>query len=302
MILILTIIHYLVAAFVDVFDKFLLEKRKIEPVQYTFYTMVTGTVILAMWPFVYERLNASVITLSLFSGAFLSLTFYCFYLSLQEGEISRVVPFVFGLVPLFDVVISWASGVNPLTVSEFSALCVLVPGAFLLAHHKGRWLPRHVLFKVVTALFFSIYYALWQYAGNMAEAFGGDKALTGALMWNRVGAAGLLIVLLAFPYVRKKVFSTKAILNKKSTSFLFIFKQLIGGANFIFFSWLLTKGKNPVINGLQGFRYAFLILIALFLTRKFKHVLAEETDKRTLFEKAAGIVLIFIGTLILFLA
>lgn len=295
MAVVLVIIHYFFAAIVDVFDKFLLEKKKIVPIQYTFYTMVTGAVILLAWPFVYEPLSYWTIFWSIFSGMFMSLALYCLYLSMAEGEISRVVPFVFGLVPLFDVVVSWVSGRNALSVQEFSALCLLVPGAFLLAHHKGKWLPRHVLFKIVTALCFSIYFALWQYAAS------GTQGLT-PLMWNRVGAAGILIALLVFPFIRKKVFVTQHIPHKKSTAGIFLFKQFLGGANFIFLSLLFVVGKIPVINALQGFRYAFLFLFALVLSRKFKSILNEEMDRHTIFEKIAGILLIFVGTIILFLA
>ncbi|MBI3231472.1 MAG: EamA family transporter [Candidatus Doudnabacteria bacterium] len=293
MVYILTILHYFLAAVVDGLDKFLISKRKIFPASYTFWTIVTGVVVLVAWPFVYQGLKAESIGLDLASGALFSLVLYVFFKAIAQGEVSRVVPFVFGLAPVFDIIIGLVTARNQLDLKELAAMFLLLPGAILISYNKGFW-GKHVATKILSAFLWSAYFALWQYAaqnGNTLNHF----------MWNRVGAVGVLILALAVPVFRKNALKHQHIENKKNTAGLFLFKQAIGGTNLIFFSWLLVVGKIPVINALQGLRYAFLFLGALFLSKKMKHILHEDTGQGIIWQKLGALALIFLGTLFLFL-
>lgn len=107
MIEILSIFQYFVLSVTDVFDKFLISKRKIEPVSYAFFTVVTGAVLIVVWPWVYSAIPAKNVWLDILAGAWFSIAYLIFYFALAKGEVSRVVPFVFGLVPVFDLLIGW---------------------------------------------------------------------------------------------------------------------------------------------------------------------------------------------------
>ena len=114
-------------------------------------------------------------------------------------------------------------------------------------------------------------------------------------------AAAPLLLLLFWPAFRKKVFGFKSIKHPQGTSALFLFKQLLGGANFIFLSSLLVVGKITIINALQGFRYVFLLIFGYMLSRRGSAVLSERTGHKILTQKTFGVALIFLGTLLLFL-
>jgi uncharacterized membrane protein len=293
MLITLTIFHYFIAAVVDAMDKVLISKNRIKPLQYTFYTVVTGAVIALAWPWVYQAVPVRTVLLNLASGAYFALALYVFFKALEHGEVSRVVPFVFGLVPVFDLIIGWALGRNAFTLVEWSALWLLIPGAMLVSYRK-RFLGRHILVKLLAAFLFSSYYVLWQYSASVGPVLN-------SLMWNRIGSAGAVLLLLLVPVARNHIFAHHHIENKKQTSFLFLAKQAIGGVNFIFLSWLMVVGKIALVNSLQGFRYVFLLGIALLLTHKFRHILEEEMDKHMINVKIAGLVLIALGTILLFL-
>lgn len=294
MIILLTIFQYFIQASVDLMDKFLISTRKIEPFSYTFYTVVMGLIMLVIWPWVYVGLSIHGVFWNLFSGVVFSLAMFVFFKALSEGEVSRVVPFIFGLVPIFDILISLFTGHNSLKISEFAAACILIPGALLISHNKGdRWL-RHAGLKTLSAVLFSTYFAIWHHASQ-------NGAVLNNLMWNRLGAAAALLVLLVFPVLRKKVFSFGHIQNKKQTSVLFFIKQFVGGSNFVFLSYLFSVGKVPLINSLQGFRYVFLLLLGLFFTKRHGHIISEEHNKLIFTQKSFGIILIFIGTALLFI-
>ena len=289
-----SILLYFSFAVVDVMDKFLLSARKIHAISYTFFTVVTGTLLLVAWPLVYESLPAKFVGLNLLSGVFFSLTMYVFFRVLSYGEASRVVPFVFALVPVFDVLLSLAFKTNALTVKEFSALCLLVPGAALMAYWPGRAGISHLALKILAAFLFSAYNHLWQFGAQTGSSLNN-------LMWNRLGAAGILVLLLLVPAFKKKVFSVKQVKKKTHTSVLFLFKQALGGLNFVFLSHLLTVGKVSVVDSLAVFRYGFLFVSAFVLSKFHSRILSEETDKKVIFQKLGALALIFLGTVVFFL-
>ena len=70
---------------------------------------------------------------------------YVFFKALSQGEVSRVVPFVFGLVPVFDILISLVTGRNILRINEVAAMFLLIPGALCWFRIKSDagW-GRHV--------------------------------------------------------------------------------------------------------------------------------------------------------------
>lgn len=275
-------------------DKFLISARKIEPVNYTFYTVVMGLAMLVIWPWVFFNLSAHYIYLDLLSGAIFSLAMYVFFVALSQGEVSRVVPYIFGLVPVFDIAISFFTGHNSLKITEFAAALILIPGALLVSHHKGDNWAKHAGLKTLSAFLFSGYYAVWQYASQSGH-------ILNDLMWNRIGAAVVLIMLLVFAGFRKKVFSFKNVKNKAQTSVMFIFKQILGGTNFVFLSFLFVLGKISLINALQGFRYIFLLVFSYIIAKHRGHLISEVHSKEIFSQKTFGILLIFIGTALLFI-
>ncbi len=294
MIIFLTIFQYLVQATVDLMDKFLLTARKVEPVSYTFYTVVTGAVLVVAWPWVFAPLPLEFVFLNLLSGAYFALAGYIFFKALSQGEVSRTVPFIFGLVPVFDIFISALTGRNALIPTQLAAICLLIPGALIVSHHKGDDWLKHAGVKVLSAFLFSSYYALWQFSSQHGPVLN-------SLIWNRVGGAGILLLLLFYPTFRRKVFATQQVKQKGSTSVIFLFKQIVGGANFIFLSFLYSLGTISVINALQGFRYVFLLLFSAFLSKKRRHLIEEDIGSGMLWQKGFGIALIFAGTIFLFI-
>lgn len=288
------ILLYASFAVVDILDKFLLSKRKIQPLSYAFFTVVMGAVLLVVWPWVYEALPAKFIWLNLLSGAYFALMMYVYFKALSFGEVSRVVPVVFGLVPVFDLLIAFFVRNHHLLAYELAAMSLLIPGALLMAYYPGKKFFGHFGLKVLAAFLISSYNWFWQYGAQVGGSLNN-------LMWNRIGAALALALLLAVPLARKNIFKTKDLPKKRHTGWLFIAKQFLGGINFVILSYFLATGKIPIVDGLSGFRYAFLFLFALYLSLHHRHVLDEQIDRHLIKLKFSALVLMFFGTIFLFL-
>jgi hypothetical protein len=82
---------------------------------------------------------------------------------------------------------------------------------------------------------------------------------------------------------------------------LFVFKQGLGGLNFVVLSHFLTVGKVSIVDSLSAFRYGFLFVFAFILSKFHSHILNEEIGRKIVLQKTAALALIFFGTLILFL-
>lgn len=288
------ILLYLSFAVVDVMDKFLISKRKVRPLSYTFFTVVTGGLLLLFWPLVFRPMSGHYIFLNLLCGMFYGLVMYAYFRLLSFREVSRVVPVVFGLVPMFDLIFSLITGKSPLTPLELSAICLLVPGVLLIAWAPAKDFYKHLGLMVLCALLFSSYNFFWQYSSQTSTTLNN-------LMWNRLGAALGVAMLLFLPQLRKSIFKTEHIEKKKHTGWLFFIKQAIGGINFIGLSYFLSVAKVPVVDALSGFRYGFLFIFAAFFGIYHKHILDERLSGHILKLKISGLVLVCAGTALLFL-
>jgi len=294
MLIFLIIFQYLVLASLDVSDKFLITKRKLEPFKYTFFTVGTGVVLLFIWPWVYAHLSLRFVLFDVAAGGWFSLAALVFYWALSEGEVSRVVPFVYGFVTVFDIIFQQVFKISDIHLQQFAAFCLLVPGALLLTYKKGKFLGKHAALKLLAAAMISAYNLLWHFSSRFGPVLNG-------LMWNRVGASLMVLAFLLLPLARKRIFATEHVEKKINTSFVFLAKQLVGGLNFVFISFLYATASVPVVDSLQGFRYIFLLSGSLFLSRKHKHIIEEDVDKHTIRQKLIAIGLIFAGTIILFI-
>jgi len=57
----------------------------------------------------------------------------------------------------------------------------------------------------------------------------------------------------------------------------------------------ISIGATAIINSLQGIQYVFVLLIVVFMSKKFPKVIKEELTKRVLIQKIIATVLIIIG-------
>jgi hypothetical protein len=89
---------------------------------------------------------------------------------------------------------------------------------------------------------------------------------------------------------------------KPKTIGIFLSNQTIGAIAFILYNFavaLVPFNFLAFVNALEGTKYLFLLIFAIFLSLRFPQILKEEISKKALIQKIVAIFLIGVGLAIL---
>lgn len=214
--------------------------------------------------------------------------------ALQRGQVSRVIPLIGTLNPVF--LLLFASATGSITINETWAIVVLVFGLIFLTlpDWRGRITKSELLFEVLSAAFFSVSYIL------LHQAYQQDHFLT-VFAWSRLILIPLGILLVLIPYSRKIVLAKNDSgfkLNSKMGA-LFLAGQAAGGASELLITFSVSLANPALVNSLQGVQYVFLFGMSLLLSRKFPKIYQEHVGRFGLVGKILGVSLIAVGLYIL---
>lgn len=275
-------------------DKFLLTAKIKQPLVYIFYISLFSFLLVFFLPLTHVPkfnvfLLASVSTIIWTSGL------YFYYKALQVGLVSRVVPVIGVLIPIFLTI--EAIFVKSISQIEFLAILVLILGLVFLTIFEWRGhLTRHELrFEIISGFLFAISYVI------LRQAFLMDDFLT-VLIWSRMIFIPLAIIILLIPLTRKMILISgegpKFSLKSKS-GLLFMFGQATGGASELLITFSVSLATPALVNSLQGSQYLFLFFASLFLGRKFPEIFREQHTHLKTALKILGILCITAGLYIL---
>lgn len=294
------IISYFLLAVVFLADKYLLTDRIPEPKIYAFYVGFFGGAIALLIPFVeFSVIETPYILLAFASGSLFYLALLFFYRSIKDFEISRIVPAVGALIPIFSLLLAFiiSGGRETLSNFEIPAFIFLVSGGFLINHNREkRMVPASVGYAALTSLFFASYFILAKYV-YMAHPF-----WTG-IIWINMGGFILSLVFFALSRdIRASVMSKKVTFNRH-TALIFFSSKVLAAAGGLLQNLAIFLAPSVVavaiINGLQGIQYAFLLIITVFVSIRLPHILKEDISKRAIIKKSFAILLILAGTMLL---
>jgi drug/metabolite transporter (DMT)-like permease len=275
-------------------DKFLLTAKIKDPLIYIFYISLFSFAILALLPLthipnLFVFIVASVSTVVWTSGL------YFMYKALRVGLVSRVIPIIGVLIPIFLMVEAiFTKNINN---SELIAIIVLVLGLVFLTMFEWRGhIKRHELaFEFTSAFLFAVSYVI------LRQAFLMDNFIT-VLVWSRIILMPVAFIILLIPATRKIVLAKDEGPNfslKSKMGVLFMFGQAAGGSSELLITFSVSLATPALVNSLQGSQYLFLFIASLFLGKKFPEIFKEQhTHLKTAF-KILGIICIAVGLYIL---
>jgi drug/metabolite transporter (DMT)-like permease len=296
--LIAAISAYLILSIVFTIDKYLLGGSLPNPKIYTLFVGILGILTLLLIPFVnFEIPSLSQIFLSFFAGALYMLGLFWFYKGVKAFEVSRIVPAIGALVPLFSILLVYvfSLGKEILSLSETLSFFLLIAGSVLITLEKEKFLTLQSLkISTISAFLLSLSFVLAKFV------FLKQPFWSGFILIKIGGVLGGLIFLFS-KEVRTILFQAQNILPKKSAG-IFLFNQGMGALANILQNWAIALSPLvyvSLINALQGIQYAFLLIFTVFISLKFPKILKEEIKSQILIQKIFAIFLIIIGLAIL---
>ena len=290
---------YFLFALVALGDKYLLAGPP-NPKSYSFYVGTLGILVLVLIPFVdFSIPEVSQVFLSLLAGVVFILALFGLYTALENFEVSRIVPAIGGLLPLFTfgLVYLFSGGEGILSSWKILAFILLLAGSVLIAFEKGKSITSKSLqISALAALLFAIAFILTKFVYLSQPFWSG-------FIWMRIGGFLAAICFIFTKEVKREIFERKFTFQKK-TGTIFLFNQGIGAGAFILQNWaiaLVPFGFLAFINALEGTKYLFLLIFTILLALKFPKILKEEISRKILFQKILAILLIGGGLVLLVL-
>lgn len=294
--LIVILISYFLLAAVNLVDKHILQERIPDPKVYAFYVGISGIFILALLPFGFLEMPSSTgLFLALLAGAFNTLAVLALYVALKKFETSRIIPAVGAFLPIFTFGFTAAWSGEGLAVSDVLVFALLLIGAFLITLDKKKSFSLKCLpISFLTAGLFAAYFILIKFVYL-------DQPFVSGLIWSKIGAALLSLVFLCFKDVRMDILHGPKIAQKRNWSVV-LPNQIAGGSAVILQNWAVALAPLAllgIVNALEGIKYAFLLIIAVLISRKFPKILKEEVSREVVLQKIIAILFVGAGLIIL---
>ena len=299
--LFIIILSYLFFSFSFFGDKLILSAKSasaaLNPKFYTFWIGVMNILVIFLLQFTTLSLPSVMTMVWIIATSLVStLGLWAMFCALQKFEVSRVMPTIGALQPIFVLLLSclvWGGQV--ISGRILLAFTLLLFGSIIISIEKTSKITGEFLVLNITASFlFSLGYLFSKFV------FLHQTFLQG-LFWIGLSTFLFSLIFLTDTALRSQVFSKKATVNKK-TAILFIFTQTAGGIANILQSlaiYLVPISYLAIANSLRGIQYIFLFVITIFFTLFSPSILKEEISKKVIIQKTCSVLAIILGLAIL---
>lgn len=293
--LLIAISAHFLFALVFLIDKYLLSRTRVEPRMLAFYVGILGGAALLLIPFGFVIPSISQIMISLMAGVLFILAILCFYKSVQFGEVSRITPIIGGIISLFTIGLTYLFLEERLVLNQLIAFSLLVSGGVVMIWPRKKShlrsdkpsLIKRLPLAIMAALFFASSYVLTKFVFI-------EQSFISGFIWIRIGGILGAVLLILWPGGWREVIRASRSIKAKTGGLVVFSKSLSAGA-FILLNYAIYLGSVTLVNALQGIQYIFLLVVALFLSRKFPQIIKEQINDAAIIQKVVAILLIGLG-------
>lgn len=292
--LVIVTIGYLLNAISSVVNKSLLNKDIPNPVVYTFYICILGLAVFALAPFGLAWIGFNMFIISLIAGILFTGALLSMFTALLNDEVSRVIPLIGGLQPVFVFWLAFFFLGERLLNNQVIAFVLVLLGGLLITirwQKASRQQVKLFFLSLLSALLFALSFVLSKYIFDSTDFISG-------FIWTRVGSFLGAVVLLLWAVNRKAIFGNVKTAGR-TVGLIFILGQVAGALSFIMINWAMAMGSVTLVNALQGLQYVFLFIIVLLLAKRYPEWLKENTRGLVLVQKIIAILLISGGLYLL---
>jgi len=303
--LLIAIIAYVILAFVNLADKFVIEKVIPGPKTYTFLVGLAGAIVVVVGPWFLVWPGWALFFFDCLVGSFFAGGLFFLYSALKRGEASRIFTLVGGIVPMFTVLFSVAVFKEVFSINQWLAILFLILGTIVISsisiNHNIWFNIRRFLGlldsdkwpAILTAIFSALFFALF-WVGSK-EVYNSQEFISG-FIWIRLGTLFTVLFLLFRKSSRDEILSELKNGNKqKSNKFVVFGTQGMGALGGILQNYAVALGSVSLVASLQGLQYALLLVLVTIVTFFYPKIIKEEYNSKRLIKKIAAIILIAIG-------
>lgn len=296
--LLFTILAYFLLAISSLFDRYLLVGPIPHPKVYTFYVGILGFLLCLLFiPLMMPLPEKNFIILGLGAGVIRILAVLFLTKGIVKSEISRVVPAIGGLLPIFSFLMFLPISPHKeiLNIFQIAAFVFLVSGSVLISIKEISFKffsSNSLKYPLIAAFLYALNFFLTKIL------FLKTSFLNGFLLTLLGGGLGAIYFLIP-KKDRQLIFSQKP---TQGVGGLFILGQIFGGLAIIsqyYAIFLARPSQVPLINALEGTRFVFLLGFVFLLALWRPRFLKEEMKGKILVQKIIAILLIGAGLAIL---
>ncbi len=305
----LAIISYLLLAFVNLGDKFIVDKMLRSGQAYAFVVGFLGAVVFLLAPWFLEWPGLYLFLINIIVGALFIFALWTMFEALKAGEASRIVIVIGSIIPVFTIIFSILIFKESFSNLQWLGILFLLAGmlvmSFLLSRRKnipvflkriskvflGAYNKRWIFLAIVSALLYACFFIGTKYAYQKQE-------FLSSFIWIRAGGFLVALLFLLDKKGRKailKSFKDKPKIKIKLGKGVVVLNQILGSVAFLIQNYAIYLGPVAIINALQGVQYAFLLILGIFFSIFYPQILKEDISKKILFKKALAIFLVAIG-------
>jgi len=289
---------YLCFALSSLGDRIILSGHS-RPNSYTFFVGILSAAVILLIPFIGISVPQGILWLWIILAALFNiLGIYTMFSALNVFDVSKIIPTIGALQPIFVVIFSFLIlGEDTMESKQIFAFIILLLGSVLISIEKNyRVTKRSLKLSFFAALFFSLEMIF-------AKIVYLDLAFSDGFIWMKIFGLVFVMSFLFNKTFRRDIFKVDQKLDKKN-SIIFFLGQGFGGLANILQGWaisLVPLAYLGIMNAMKGLQYVFLFIFALIISAVFPKLLNEKTSKTIIIQRIIAIILIVIGLLVLFL-
>ena len=289
---------YLCFALSSLGDRIILSGHS-RPNSYTFFVGILSAAVILLIPFIGISVPQGILWLWIILAALFNiLGIYTMFSALNVFDVSKIIPTIGALQPIFVVIFSFLIlGEDAMGSRQILAFVILLLGSVLISIEKNYRVTRRSLkLSFFAALFFSLEMIF-------AKIVYLNLAFWDGFIWMKIFGLVFVMSFLFNKTFRRDIFKVDQKLDKKN-SIIFFLGQGFGGLANILQGWaisLVPLAYLGIMNAMKGLQYVFLFIFVLIISAAFPKLLNEKTSKTIIIQRIIAIILIVIGLLVLFL-
>ena len=296
---------YLILAVANLLDKFLINSVLSSSKAYVFAASMMSLLVFIVAPWFLQWPGVWPFLFNILAGIIFAVALWFLYEALKRGETSRILVIIGGTTPIFSLILSLVFFKEHFSNNQWLGMLTLLVGVFIIAFlpQSRSYLSRvikkigfkqdearngAIVFAVLSALAYASYFICSKYAYS-------SQPFMSSFIWTRLGSALFVSMFLLSRKYRAEIFNALSRKNPNKNKFLVVVNQCLGSTGFLLQNYAVFLGSVALVNALQGFQYAFLLIIGTILALLKPKLLKENFSWRIVFQKSVAILVIGIG-------